>query len=211
MTTWQEVNHVYQQALRDLDDLAAAKAVGPLWTTAETAKSILVNKFHTEIINHWGTSEMVMRNLKSWGRTVILSLAYNAATKMAMRMAAKESGKDGLVRDSFNYRTGEIHIYTTSISGPDDEKWQEQVIQTDFKYKTYEDYARDEPVSLNLYVMRLVHQLGIDKWALVESPDHKLLSDEEFSGNRIMVKHLYDLEKIRARIMADLQARWGGY
>jgi len=201
MATWEDVKALYRQALSDFDDMIAVKAVGPLWTSAELAKKIFVDKFHPEIVNHWGTPDAIVKEMYSHARQVILALAFSAAAKIAVEKVIRETGKKYFAYSLRNPSRGEMIII---VYEPLEKKRLRE-----FTVKVGKDASTIEE---NLAALQAMNRDGIFDYALIESKTGHVsawaVSDMEPSNHGLVVKHVYDLEKITNQIKQKLSDRW---
>ena len=199
--SWEEVEEVYEEALKDFSELEELGAECLFGTPASTAKQMFEDRFGFTVKERLGDPSAVLENMVAHAKSVLTTCAKVTSSKWALKSIIRKSGRNCFVSWNWSPIKGVCTLYKYDPLAPP------------FSQKRLLD-KKEVPCpkgeeNYTLANVTAMNALGMFSWineCLLEA--RNIISKGRYENGQLIVERVWDVEEEARKWYEPLEKKW---
>jgi len=206
MVTWEEVERIYDEALRDFEKLEERDGICLLGIPASTAKEVFRNKYEFSVRERLGDPDAVARDMARHAKDVLVDCNMRTALRDIVMNIQRQTGKRYIADWNWNPREGKCYIFKYEYR-PESVNYQKIVEEAEIFC------PKDERAYIEAN-MRSLMEIGRRGWlndSLVMGHDRSgggVLANMSFINGSIVPHRVWEVTAEAERYTWDIRKKW---
>jgi hypothetical protein len=206
MVTWEEVERIYDEALRDFEKLEERDGICLFGIPASTAKETFRNKYEFSVRERLGNPDAVARDMARHAKDVLVDCNMRTALRDIVRNIQRQTGKRYIADWSWSPREGKCYLLKYEHV-PEVTQHRRVVEKVEISCpKKEEDYMKANIISL----MEMGRRGWLDDSLVVgrEKSGGGVLANMSFINGSIVPHEVWEVTAEAERYTWDVRKKW---